>query len=279
MKHTILFFLLSLLATAASTARELPLPAVPDSITRPAERADWLIAHFWDAMDFADPAMSGDSATVEQTFANYLSVLPYAADSVRTASIATLLDRGFETVMPLADDYLFNPASPMFSETLYLPFVSYAIDRRGEEWREAQRETAMKNMPGTPAPDIELTLPDGSKASLLDDSGRPVILMFYEPDCPVCHAALDALRRSPAVGTSVRLFAVYLPEASGTKPWKQTAAEYPSTWQIGIDADRRIDSQQSYVVRAIPTFYLIDGDGTVRLKDAQLPAVATTLGL
>lgn len=274
-----LILLLTLLTAATATPRELPLPAVPDSLTQPAERADWLITHFWDAMDFADPAMCADSAMVEQTFANYLSVLPYASASARDAAVKALLDRGFETVMPLADDYLFNPASPIFSEALYLPFVSYAIDRRGEDWREAQRETAMKNMPGTPAPDIELTLPDGSKASLLDGSGRPVILMFYEPDCPVCHAALDALRRSPAVGTAVRLFAVYIPEASGAKPWKQTAAEYPSTWQIGIDADRRIDSQQSYTVRAIPTFYLIDGDGTVRLKDAQLPAVAATLGL
>ena len=57
---------------------ELPLPAIPDSLTVPERRAAYVAMHFWDAMDWKDHARSLDTAFVEQNFANYLTVLPLA---------------------------------------------------------------------------------------------------------------------------------------------------------------------------------------------------------
>lgn len=53
--------IVSMLAAAgAMGADELPLPAVPAEMTVPADRAGYILLHFWDAMDFDDAGRSLD---------------------------------------------------------------------------------------------------------------------------------------------------------------------------------------------------------------------------
>ena len=59
--------------------------------------------------------------------------------------------------------------------------------------------------------------------------------------------------------------------------WRSDLQELPSTWEIGMAPE--IDSEEIYIVRATPSYYLISPDGTVLLKDAPLPTLAATLGL
>ena len=56
----------------------LSLPDVPPSLTAPEERAAYIIAHFWDGMDFGDTLRCRDRAFMEQNFVNYLSLFPHA---------------------------------------------------------------------------------------------------------------------------------------------------------------------------------------------------------
>ena len=78
--------------SAAGAVEELPLPSVPETLREPAERADFVVAHFWDGMDFTDRRRALDSAFVEQNFANFASVLPYATATGREDGVALLLD-------------------------------------------------------------------------------------------------------------------------------------------------------------------------------------------
>ena len=71
---------------ASEDSLQLPLPAVPEELRSPEERAAFVSSHFWDALDFSRDSRSLDTAFIEQNFANYLAVLsgtPASADRVR----------------------------------------------------------------------------------------------------------------------------------------------------------------------------------------------------
>ncbi len=67
------------LQSTAQSVRELPLPTVPDSLTVPMQRADYILEHFWDAMDWSDTVLSRDTTFMEQHISNYISVVPHSS--------------------------------------------------------------------------------------------------------------------------------------------------------------------------------------------------------
>lgn len=268
-----------------AAVRELPVPVVPDSLVTPGERAAYAAVHFWDAMDFGNPDMAGDSALVEQSFSNFIALLPYADARARQRAVTKLLDHAaagapgaYTMVMSVADHYLWDAESPFYSEDLYLPFVDYALARDGNDVVSADRRAViMKNRPGSKAPDFAVSTRDGRTVSLRDHgAGVTTLLMFYEPDCDRCHAAIESMTADPALNDAVaagrlRVLAVYVGDDTGA--WAEHAAILPGAWQVAIDSRGRIDSDDLYTIRATPSFYLIDASGTIVLKDAPLQQI------
>ena len=71
------------------------MPEVPSSLTKPAERADYLLTRFWDGIDFSGKdSCVRDTAFMEQSFVDFLSVMPHASsDSVRDMAVGNMLSR------------------------------------------------------------------------------------------------------------------------------------------------------------------------------------------
>ena len=270
----------------------LTLPSMPDSIKDPTGRADYLAAHFWDSLDFADTAHSLDTAFMEQNFANYSTVLPLTSEQGRTKAVSAVLDRAraasaasYELMAAIAEKYLYEPDSPMFDEEAYLPFADYAVGL-GDEMSaaaEGRRDDILKNRPGTPAPDFVFMTTDAKRRRLSEsDPLTNTLLIFYEPDCDKCHEAMTLLAGSQMLQGAVaqgtlRVVAVY--PGDNRKVWAEHAATLPSNWIVGIDPTGSIDNDELYLIRATPTFYLIGADGKIILKDASLQRLAYTLGL
>lgn len=274
---------------ASSAMTELPVPIIPDSLVTPDERAAYVVCHYWDAMDFTDPVMAGDSALVEQSFSNFIALLPYADPNNRQQAVSTLLDRAvnsttdaYNLVMSTAEHYLWDPESPYCSEELYLPFVDYALTRNKEDIVYAyRRDVIIKNRPGSLAPDFKVRDRNGDNIRLHGhDSGTATLLMFYEPDCDRCNAAIEAMTADPGLNQaiaagSLRLLAVYI--GDNTDAWTKHASTLPQTWQVAIDSQSVIDNDELYTVRATPSFYLIDPSDTVILKDSPLAQILSSL--
>ncbi len=275
--------------SASSAMTELPVPIIPDSLVTPDERAAYIVCHYWDAMDFTDPVMAGDSALVEQSFSNFIALLPYADPDSRQRAVSTLLDRAangatdaYNLIMSTAEHYLWDPESPYCSEELYLPFVDYALTRNKEDIIYAdRRDVIMKNCPGSLAPDFKVRDRDGDSISLHNhDAGVTTLLMFYEPDCDRCHAAIEAMAADPALNNAIaagtlRLLAVYI--GDNTDAWTKHASTLPHTWQVAIDSKSVIDHDVLYTIRATPSFYLIDPADTIILKDSPLAQILSAL--
>lgn len=112
---------------------ELPLPAIPDSLTLPEDRAAYAAAHFWNNLDFRNDTRCLDTVFMEQNFANFLAVTAYATENDAQYAIDRLLDnasthsRAEDLIDHIAAKYLDDPNSPMRSEELYVMFLKHTI--------------------------------------------------------------------------------------------------------------------------------------------------------
>lgn len=259
---------------------ELPLPEVPPSLTAPEDRAAYIIAHFWDELDFSDTLRSRDRAFIEQNFVNYISLFPHAGPEALPAHIDRLLERAaadsqcLDLVNDLAEHYLDDPNSPMRDEEYYILFLEGLLRLPGlsetERIRPAYRlQTAKKNRPGTTAADFTYTDRGGGRRTLHATRGKRLMLLFYDPACSHCSQILDGLRGSAVIAglianRELSVLAVYT--EGDRRLWDDTKASLPQEWTVAID-ESRIVERELYALPALPVIYLLDGQKTVLLKD------------
>lgn len=260
--------------------KELPLPEVPQTMPHPEERAAYIIAHFWDGMDFGDTLRCRDRAFMEQNFVNYLSLFPHARQETLPPHIARLLERAaadsqcLDLVNDLAEHYLDAPNSPMRNEEYYILFLEGLLRLPAlpetERIRPAYRlEMARKNRPGTTAADFAYTDRHGNRRTLHATRGKRLLLLFYDPACSHCSQILDGLRQSAVIAGLIanRELAVLAVYTEGDRRlWDDTKASMPREWSVAID-ESRIVERELYALPAMPVIYLLDGQKTVLLKD------------
>lgn len=258
--------------------RELPLPTVPDTIRVPADRADFVMTHFWDAMDFSDTLLTHDDAFMEQTFVNYLSLLPHAHQDSLPTLINGFIDRAnineeaYSKIHDLAGIYLNSPDSPMRNEEYYIIFLRHAVEKgslnEAERGRAAFKlEMALKNRPGTKAPDFNLTTRDGDRRKLtkLLAPGNNVVI-FYDPDCNHCAETIELLRNAPKIAEAN---VIAVDAAEDRYLWDATKDQLPEEWTVAYATDPIQDTEE-YIFPEMPTIYLLDGNGTILLKEASV---------
>lgn len=289
MKRVLTFFLTALAlwlvtpgrSAFAQSPEELPLPAIPSNITSPQDRADYLVGHFWDALNFSDTAMARNIPFVEQAFSNFISVFPYASEEGRSKAVETLVGRAeadsvaLSIVKDIAEIYLYEPASPVFSEEYYLLFLQRFADstvlNEAERVRtQTEIEDMLRNRPGNTAPNFTFTTLSGTEQSLYDTETAPkTLLFFFDPDCDHCEIAIETLRTCPQLdraikGGEVSVVAIY--PGDDVEGWRRKAKKIPSSWIVGIN-DGTIDEDELYDFPSMPTIYLLDSNKTIVIKE------------
>lgn len=253
----------------------LPLPAVPDSLFLPQDRAGYAVTHFWDALDDVSPSLRGDTAFMEQSFANFIALLPYVSEAVCDTAVVRLVSHvrpvlsDYTLLAEIARKYLDDPNSPMRSEELFIVFLRhFAADPALPEamrLRAADRlGQAMKNRPGTLAADFSLVTRNGSRSTFRRQlAADTTIVMFYDPDCSHCR---EITERLIAMGSSLRYRVLAVDVAGDRQLWESSNYSLPQSWQVTFATDP-VDDDEIYVLPALPSFYLIAPDATIILKD------------
>lgn len=258
--------------------KELPLPVPPSDMTIPAERADFIISHFWDAMDFSNPSMAEDHDFIEQNFVNYINLFPHANQKKIPASLKSFLNaadtnpKSAEFIYALADKYLMTKDSPMRNEGYHILFLENAIN--SQSISEADRiragyrlESELKNRPGTKAPDFRFVDRDGESGSLSRlNNDNNILLIFYDPDCNHCMETIDIIKTLP-LPDSTGIVAI---DISGNRDlWNSTKDSLPENWTIGFATDP-IQDNETFIFEEMPTLYLLSPSGEIILKDATI---------
>lgn len=253
------------------------LPSVPDSLRTPELRAEYLLLHYWDNMDFKSSGLK--SQETEQAFADFASVLPVGTSMSARAGVDTLMNRAsvnashYRIFASLAEKYLYETASPVRNDSIFALFLEHQVASSHFSDEERSRhefllKSVRRNAPGTIASDFAYAMSDGRRETLLKTApGIPLLLVFYDLDCSHCQDVIFSLRYNSALNLclrsgSIKVLAVCLSDENS----KQTVTELPKTWLSGND-NGTLSDKDLYDLRTLPAVYLLDSEKRVVLKN------------
>lgn len=283
----LLFAIVGLASASTPSAQTIPLPEVPASLRLPQERADYIITHFWDTVGADSLGFRAyPRISVEQSFADFISVFPYASEQSRQAAFDRLVDISAKNdndlylIADIAERYLYDIESPVASEEYFILFLhSYIADDSVAEMAKLRQrmllDGALKNRPGDNCSDFPYLTPSGAKTSLyktlatVSAPSSRLLLIFYDPDCSHCREVMDQLTADTRITAAVTdgsltVLAIYSGEEH--KLWLDTLSNLPKEWLAGYD-DGTLQEEGTYVIRTLPSLYLIAPSGIVLAKE------------
>lgn len=257
------------------------LPIVPDSIQEFQPRVDYLIEHYWDFCDFNKAFSNRDR--MGESFKSYLNLMPHASARQAHRCIATLLKKlekrpdDIVFLANTAEGHVHSDTSEIYSDELYLPFIRAVVDnKRVDKSLKARYEHQVRvlsaSQVGMSAPEFEFTDREGQKRTFAPDSSEVTIICFFDTDCGDCHLARTRLNADIATSNYidrklVRVVAISLEEP--TEEWREKVKNYPETWTVGTAPD--LDTL--YDITSIPSFYILDENSVIRLKNATIDSL------
>lgn len=264
------------------------LPNIPDSLTTPDARSEYLMEHYWDNFKVENRIYLDSLQVAEQAFVDFVSIMRIAPREGTMKGINALLKRAScdEDILLMyagfADKYLYSGQGPFVSEEAYLPFVEAVLDSKKVDKLyklrySYQYDVMTKNQLGMEITDFEYKLPGKDKAYHINKLKSPFILLYInDPECEDCSLATLRLSVSQALLNEVRagrLTILSLYPDGETEEWLAGVAEYPKEWIVASmeNGDRYFD------LRIMPTIYLLDKDKKIILRNASLEEVEQAL--
>ena len=262
--------------------RIFQLPEVPVMLQTPELRAQYVAEHYWDHFDFRDTAYIHLPDITEQAAVNYMDLLRLVSPEVATNSLKGLVEKA--SAEPLMMNYMWKtffrywhePNSPLKNEDLFILFCQ-GVEQTPEvglflqERAAYYRKMAEKNRMGTVATDFVYTLANGKQGRLHGIQADYTLVFFYNPDCHTCAEIKREMRLSSMLSRLVakgelKVLTIYPDE--DVELWRNRLDEMDTTWINGYDKEQVLTLDQRYDLSSIPSFYLLDKDKKVLLKDA-----------
>lgn len=272
---------------STSCTRQLVLPDIPMMVRSETERELYLLDHYWDNVDFTEPGIEQDTLFVTRCLVSYLDLSREADEQHRRHSAWRLVQQSecnpaaLRLLLSKLSSLLYDPASHWYDETLYLPFVEAAIASDSLSSSERDRLTfarkqISKNYPGTQATDFSYMDTGGQehRLSALYDT-VPVLIFFFRPDCSGCDVMVQQMRQSAMLDQALdqgRVRVLALATSGSVEEWEEKRLHHDPRWIPGRNV-RDFEGIELYDFRAMPTFYLLSGNGIVLIKDQPLPVV------
>ena len=251
-------------ANIAQAQEDFPYPSVPAELTTPQERAEFLVRHYWDNINFQDTTLIHRGNMLEQGFVNFIDLLPRLG-SLEQVGIQQFAQQAIgknETfdkyLKDLAERYLYTASSPMRNDTLYCHLLA-AINQlptTGDTEKEQNLfliNSLNKNKVGSQATDFSYTDEQGKKHRISDITIPYTLLYMYDPDCETCHEVEKEMNQEPRLkdGSLITI--------------------------VRVNAMARRELWQDYYFRSFPTIYLLDNQHRVVLKDAEIAQIVSFL--
>lgn len=238
------------------------------------------IEHYWDDFDFEAGANVAeyDKDFIAQLFVDYVIYIePEHADTL----LRTLMQRAsasrevFDLFYEISEIVLHDPNSPLRNDEYYIPILECVIasplfDEYEKIAPRYDLDIALKNRIGRVATNFEYTLADGRTGWLHDIDADYTILMFSNPDCPMCREIMNLITSSPLLNEltergTLTTISIYPDE--DIKAWRRYLPNMPHRWICGYDKEMALTTQRLYNLNAIPSLYLLDKEKRVLIKD------------
>ena len=257
------------------------MPDIPEDITEPAQRAEYLTLHFWDNFDFLNTSLMMKDNFLERCFVDYVDLLSIVPSDTMEKAINILMKKSeeeksvFSLLLKFSVQYLYQPDSPVYDELKLIPFMKYTLQSTLLDDNEKIRfkfllENISKNMQGTIANDFIYTLTNGETGNLYSIDTEYTLLYFNDPECEDCIMLIKQLIASSVINDMIKqgklkIITVYVNDDIET--WKKHASEVQNSWIYSRDAEQKIIIEGIYNIKQFPTMYLLGKEKVVLLKE------------
>ena len=265
----------------AKKERGFQLPEVPVMLDTPEARATFVCEHYWDNFDFADTAYIHLPDITEQAIVNFMDLMPRVPKELSEKAMGILYQKAaphspmlwhfWETM----SRYWKDANSPVRNEEMFIrlcksvesvPQVEEVLKQRAS----FARRLAEKNRVGQSAIDFIYTLASGKQGRMYGLKADYILLFFYNPDCHTCMEIKNAMKQSSRLKewvSSGKMKVLTLYPDEDVALWRGHLNELSNEWVNGYDKGQVLTHELLYDLSAIPSFYLLDKDKKVLLKD------------
>ena len=272
---------------AEEKKRAFVLPEMPAMLEAPEARASFLARHFWDHFDFTDTTYIHLPDITEQALVNFMDLQGHVPQAVSELAIGILYGKASVNSRMLwyfwetMSRYWKDANSPLRNEEMFIRMCRSVealtqVDEVLIGRATYARQLAEKNRVGEVAADFIYTLQSGKQGRLHELKAAYTLLFFYNPDCHTCSEikqemkASDWLKQLSADGI-IEILTCYPDE--DLELWKNHLDEMSADWINGYDKGQVITMEHLYDLSSIPSFYLLDKDKKVVLKDVDWPVI------
>ncbi len=123
-----------------------------------------------------------------------------------------------------------------------------------------------RGMVGSEAPDFKLKSINGEVVELSELKGNVVLIDFWATWCGPCIRAVPFISRLYAEYADNGLVILSVNLGEDPNVVAEFAGKHKMLWTVLLDSDRSV--ADSYGVKAIPTFVIIDKGGVIRYRKA-----------
>ncbi len=262
-------------------APQLKMVDVPVIISQKRDRDIYIAQNFWSMVDFSDSSYLSNKIALNVHYKEFIDHLYSCSAETAKQSVDIFSGKLLQGIAPLRDYLLeivelslYDPNSSMRDEQLYSWFLQNIVqdsvlDSLTLIRYHQQLYMVLQNNPGQVANNFTLSDINGQTFTLHSIKNRYTLLMFYEPDCHSCFSAISLIDNNINnlyTTLNIKMIAVYTGE--DLSRWYDTRAKFPPYWDVARDADMGITLNRLYDRRASPSFYLLDSNKKVILKDA-----------
>lgn len=249
-------------------------PQAPEELTSIQAKSDYLMDHFWDALDVKS-LTAFDQNAVNHAFKTYVIPMRFADKNKAIASVDKLIEKTSKNItltyqlMRAAEENLYSPRSEVWIDDVYMRFLqSFLKNKKIPSGRKGKYEKQLSVLEKTglqsKAPEFSFTSRDGNKAKYFPMS-TPTLIIFGDPTLTEWRMIRMKLETDLALSDAVdkgkvNIIFIITRDIPG---WEVEIANYPKVWTVG----NAPDIFSIYDIRVKPSFYVIDSDGKIAAKN------------
>lgn len=265
---------------ATTKGSEQTESSAPTTELTPEQRHQEWVDHYWDGFDFEAGERVKDLNREDVIYAmsEYVTIIPAeSADSLMRALIrrASTSHDMLDYFVTVCEIVLHNPNSPLRNDEYYIPVLeeltsSPLLDEYERIAPAYDLDIARKNRIGRVANNFVYTLEDDSQSELYDIKANYTILMFSNPECPLCGEIMRQIASSQLLSVLMqhgvlKVLTIYPDE--DVARWRKYIDNIPAEWIRAYDKGQIISKERLYNLSAIPALYLLDKEKRVIIKD------------
>lgn len=255
-------------------------PVAPEDLTSLVDKSNYLVEHFWDAMDFKS-TQAVDQTALNDAFKVYSVPLRWSDKAKADASVTKLLENISKNPVLLvqftkaAEETIYGPRAEVWIDEVYVRFLNTLLkNKKASESRKKKYGKQLSALTGSAvgsrAPEFTFTKPDCSEAKYFPMSTNTIII-FGDPrdtDWRMKRLRLESNTYLTDAVDKGKINILYI-IPSKFDGWEKEISSYPSSWTVGLAQD---DLDSIYDIRSIPSIYAIGGDGNILMKNSTIEA-------